>query len=200
LARRRILAVPAVAPCDISLVTGIRVQAMQLMPDVVVMDLLMPGVDGAAGARRIRQDLPRTEVVALTSVLESTSVLTAIEAGAIAYLIKDTRAADLLQTIKAAAAGQVQLSHKLAARLIDELPFTCEASLGPDDQRILQMIARGLTNQQMADACDVNEGTIRTEIDRVLAKIGALGRARAALYAVSAGLISVDQLGATNVA
>src|SRR5437660_9668234 len=95
--------------------------ARRLRPDVVLMDLLMPELDGIAATQLIRQELPDTEVVALTSVLEDASVVGAVRAGAIGYLLKDTRAQELRQAIKAAAAGQVQLSPRAAARLMREV-------------------------------------------------------------------------------
>ena len=93
-------------------------QARQMRPDVVIMDLLMPVMDGIAATRVIRRELPETEVLALTSVLESASVVEAIRAGAIGYLLKDTQAFELRKAIKAAAAGQVQLSPQASAYLL----------------------------------------------------------------------------------
>src|SRR5919197_6463436 len=95
--------------------------AHRLRPDVVLMDLLMPELDGIAATQIIRKELPDTEVVALTSVLEDDKVVGAVRAGAIGYLLKDTRPAELRQDIKAAAAGQVQLAPKAAARLLREV-------------------------------------------------------------------------------
>ena len=96
-------------------------RARELKPNVVVMDLLMPGMDGIAATAAIRRELPETEVLALTSVLEDASVVGAVRAGAIGYLLKDTQAEALCQAIKAAAAGQVQLTPKAAARLMQAI-------------------------------------------------------------------------------
>src|SRR6266446_1633144 len=119
--------------------------ARQLQPDIVLMDLLMPVMDGIAATALIRRELPDTEVVALTSVLEDASVVGAVRAGAIGYLLKDTRAAELRRAIKAAAAGQVQLSPSAAARLMREVkaPERPEA-LSERELEVLQLLARGL--------------------------------------------------------
>ena len=95
--------------------------AQQLLPDVVVMDLLMPGLDGITAIKTIRSSLPDTEVIALTSVLESEAVLNAVKAGAIGYLLKDTQALELRKAIKAAAAGQVQLSPQASTYLLHSI-------------------------------------------------------------------------------
>ncbi len=106
--------------------------ARQLRPDVVLMDLLMPVMDGIAATSAIRSELPETEIIALTSVLESEAVVGAVKAGAIGYLLKDTQALELRRAIKAAAAGQVQLSPQASAYLMREVraPETTEALTG----------------------------------------------------------------------
>src|SRR6202158_685471 len=121
--------------------------AKELTPDVVLMDLLMPVMDGITATRAIRRELPETEVLALTSVLESASVVDAIRAGAIGYLLKDTQAAALRKAIKAAAAGQVQLSPQASAHLLGairtpELP----EPLTPREMDVLRLLAQGQSN------------------------------------------------------
>jgi NarL family two-component system response regulator LiaR len=105
-------------------------KARELTPDVVLMDLLMPGMDGITATAMIRRELPDTEILALTSVLEDASVVGAVRAGAIGYLLKDTKAEALCQAIKAAAAGQVQLTPKAAARLMQAISAP-DAGSGP---------------------------------------------------------------------
>src|SRR5205823_1022485 len=119
-------------------------QARQLRPDVVVMDLLLPVLDGMAATRAIRSELPQTEVLALTSVLESASVVEAIEAGAIGYLLKDTQADQLRTAIKAAAAGQLHLSAQASAYLLGavRLPERPEP-LTPRELEVLRLLAQG---------------------------------------------------------
>jgi DNA-binding NarL/FixJ family response regulator len=161
------------------------------------MDLLMPGVDGIAATRMIRGQLPDTEVVALTSVLEDASVVGAVRAGAIGYLLKDTRADDLCRAIKAAAAGQVQLSPKAAVRLLHEVraPETTPESLSPRETEVLRLLAGGRSNKEMARTLAIGEKTVKTHVSRILSKLGAQSRTQAALYAGRIGLVSLDQLG-----
>jgi len=135
--------------------------------------------------------------VALTRVLEDAQIVAAIRAGAIGYLLKDTRADDLQQAIKAAAAGQVQLSPKVAARLFKEIraPDTLREALSPRECEVLRLLAGGLTNKEMAQRLEVGEKTIKTHVSRILGKLGVQSRTQAALYASRIGLLPVDELG-----
>jgi DNA-binding NarL/FixJ family response regulator len=165
--------------------------AQELKPDVVLMDLLMPGMDGITATAEIRRSLPETEVLALTSVLEDASVVGAIRAGAIGYLLKDTQADALCQAIKAAAAGQVQLTPKAAARLMQAIsaPQSPEA-LTERETEVLQLLAQGQSNKQIARNLSVSEQTVKTHVSRVLAKLGVQSRTQATLYAIRAGLVT----------
>jgi DNA-binding NarL/FixJ family response regulator len=122
-------------------------------PDVVLMDLLMPKMDGIEATRAIRAELPDTEVIALTSVLEDHSVVGAVKAGAIGYLLKDTDSDELCRAIKAAAAGQVQLSPEAAARLMREVraPDSPEP-LTQRENAVLRLLAEGKANKEIAPA------------------------------------------------
>jgi DNA-binding NarL/FixJ family response regulator len=165
--------------------------ARELMPDVVVMDLLMPGMDGIAATAAIRRELPETEVLALTSVLEDASVVGAVRAGAIGYLLKDTQAEALCQAIKAAAAGQVQLTPKAAARLMQAVsgPESSEA-LTKRETDVLELLAQGYSNKQIARSLSTTEKTIKTHVSRILSKLGVQSRTQATLYAIRTGLVS----------
>ena len=169
--------------------------ARSLAPDVVLMDLLMPRVDGMTATRTIRQELPDIEVVALTSVLEDNSVLEAVRAGAIGYLLKTTRLDELKRAIHAAANGQVQLSPQAAAMLVREVR-TPDPTEGLTDREgeILEQVARGRTNKEIARELVIAEKTVKTHVSSILAKLGLHSRTQAALYAIRTGLVTTDQL------
>src|SRR5438128_4368168 len=173
--------------------------ARRLRPDVVLMDLLMPEMDGIAATELIRRELPDTEVVALTSVLEDASVVGAVRAGAIGYLLKDTRAPELRRAVKAAAAGQVQLSPSAAARLMREVtaPERLDA-LTEREVKVLQLLARGSANKQIARDLGIAEKTVKTHVSSILGKLGVQSRTQAALYAGRVGLVPLDELGAAD--
>ncbi|MEP7187951.1 MAG: response regulator transcription factor [Roseiflexaceae bacterium] len=170
-------------------------RAHELHPDVVLIDLLMPVMDGIAAIGAIKRELPDIEVIALTSVLDDSSVIGAVRAGAIGYLLKDTEADDLCRAIKAAAAGQVQLSPKAAARLMREVraPDSPEA-LTEREVDVLRLLAQGQANKQIAGNLHIGEKTVKTHVSNILAKLGVPSRTQAALYAVRIGLVSADQL------
>jgi two-component system, NarL family, response regulator LiaR len=170
-------------------------RAHELHPDVVLIDLLMPVMDGIAAIGAIRRELPDIEVIALTSVLDDSSVIGAVRAGAIGYLLKDTEADDLCRAIKAAAAGQVQLSPKAAARLMREVraPDSPEA-LTEREIDVLRLLAQGQANKQIANNLRIGEKTVKTHVSNILAKLSVPSRTQAALYAVRIGLVSADQL------
>jgi len=167
--------------------------AHELKPDVVLMDLLMPVMDGLAATTAIRQQLPDTEVIALTSVLEDVSVVGAVKAGAIGYLLKDTQADDLRRAIKAAAAGQVQLSPEAAARLVREVraPESPEA-LTERETDVLKLLAKGKANKEIAAELTIGEKTVKTHVSNILMKLGVQSRTQAALYAAQSGLAQIE--------
>ena len=168
--------------------------AHQLKPDVVLMDLLMPEIDGVAATEAIRRELPDTEVIALTSVLEDKAIFDAIRVGAIGYLLKDTEGGKLCEAIKAAAAGQVQLSPQVAARLIREVraPESTE-TLTERETEVLRALARGLSNKEIAGALFITEKTVKTHVSNILSKLNLPSRTRAALYALKIGLVSLEE-------
>ncbi len=165
--------------------------AQELKPDVVLMDLVMPVMDGIAATAAIRRALPETEVLALTSVLEDASVVGAVRAGAIGYLLKDTQAKALCQAIKAAAAGQVQLTPKAAARLMQAVsaPGSPEA-LTERETEVLRLLAQGQSNKQIAHNLHNTEQTIKAHVSKIFSKLGVQSRTQATLYAIRIGLVS----------
>jgi NarL family two-component system response regulator LiaR len=170
--------------------------ARELLPDVVLMDLVMPVMDGISATGAIRSELPDVEVIALTSVLEDASVTGAVKAGAIGYLMKDTEAEELGRAIKAAAEGRVYLAPEAAARLMREVrtPESPE-TLTERETEVLQLLARGKANKQIATSLYVTEKTVKAHVSSILAKLGVQSRTQAALYAVRAGLVSMRELG-----
>jgi two-component system, NarL family, response regulator LiaR len=168
--------------------------SQQLRPDVVLMDLLMPVMDGIAAISVIRSGLPETEVIALTSVLESAAVVGAVRAGAIGYLLKDTQAPELRRAIKAAAAGQVQLSPQALAYLVREVR-TPEKAVGLTEREteVLRLLVQGRSNKEIAQALQIVEDTVKTHVKHILAKLGVQSRTQAVLYAIRLGLVSTEQ-------
>src|SRR5947199_7082925 len=145
--------------------------AREFQPDVVLMDLLMPRVDGIAATQEIRRTLPDTEVIAITSVLEDASVVGAVRAGAIGYLLKDTDADALCRAIKAAAAGQVQLTPQAAARLMQVVsaPDSPE-ELTERETEVLRLLAQGRANKQIAYTLHIAEKTVKVHVSNILGK------------------------------
>lgn len=172
--------------------------ARELHPDVVLMDLLMPVMDGRIATQAIRQELPDVEVVALTSVLDDASVGGAIRAGAIGYLLKTTDAEELRRAIHAAAAGQVHLSPEAAARLVKEvqIPGSPE-TLTERETAVLRLLAHGSANKQIAHELNIGEQTVKTHVSNILSKLQLQSRTQAALYAVDRGLVSAAEVGRT---
>ncbi len=167
--------------------------ARQLRPDVVLMDLLMPVMDGITATAAIRSELPDTEVLALTSVLEDASVVGAVRAGAIGYMLKDTQADALCLAIKAAAAGQVQLTPRAAARLMQAVsaPESPE-ELTERETEVLRLLAQGQSNKQIARNLQIGEKTVKTHVSNILSKLGVQSRTQATLYAIRIGLVSAS--------
>jgi len=171
-------------------------RASELKPDVVVMDLLMPGMDGIAATAAIRRALPETEVLALTSVLEDASVVGAVRAGAIGYLLKDTQAEALCQAIKAAVEGQVQLTPQAAARLMQVVSAPeSPQPLTERETEVLRLLAQGQANKQIARSLSIAEKTVKVHVSNILGKLGVQSRTQATLYAIRTGLVSANASG-----
>ena len=170
-------------------------QARLLRPDVVLMDLIMPVVDGITAIKNIRSELPAIEVIALTSFLEDPLVVNAIKVGAIGYLLKDVLANDLCQAIKAAAAGQVQLSSQVAARLVHEIrvPDDNPETLTDRETEVLRLLAMGKSNREISADMYLGETTVKTHVSNILMKLGVSSRTQAALFAIGIGLVTVEK-------
>lgn len=172
--------------------------ARRTHPDVVLMDLLMPGMDGITATEIIHHEVPGTQVIALTSVLEDSddsSVVGAVRAGAVGYLLKTTDADELRRAVHAAAAGQVQLSPAAAKRLVREVTAPSgEAPLTPRERQVLVLLARGKANKEIARDLRIGQQTVKTYVSNILSKLGVHSRTQAALHAAQAGLIGHGEL------
>jgi DNA-binding NarL/FixJ family response regulator len=174
--------------------------AADLRPDIVVMDLLMPVVDGIAATAAIKAAQPEVEIVAVTSFIEEARVVAAIEAGASGFLLKDADADDLADAIRAAAAGEVHLDPAVAGIVARRMrarggstgagttPADALASLTPREREVLAGVARGLSNRSIAEELGITERTARTHVSNILAKLDLASRTQAALLAVQHGL------------
>ena len=179
------------------------VQALQaaaaLEPDVVLMDLVMPELDGVAAIERLRETAPATRVLVLTSFLDEDKVLPAICAGAAGYLLKDVEPAELVRAIRTVDGGESQLHPTVAARVLRELVGEWERTPGGDrlqrhgsltarELEVLALLARGRANKAIAFDLGVAEKTVKTHVGNILSKLGLSDRTQAALYAVREGL------------
>ncbi|QIN82081.1 response regulator [Rubrobacter tropicus] len=169
--------------------------ARETRPDVVLMDLLMPVMDGIEATRAIKSGMADVEVVALTSVLEDASVAGAVKAGAIGYLLKGTDAAELGRAIRAAAEGRVHLAPEAATRLMREVrsPESPEPLTGRETE-VLGLLARGRSNRQISSELFIEEKTVKGHVSSILRKLGVKSRTQAALHAVRTGVVGLDEL------
>jgi len=167
--------------------------AASLAPEVVLMDLLMPVMNGVEAIRAIKADRPEVEIVALTSVLEDRMVVDAVEAGAAGYLLKETGPDALFEAIRAASRGEVRLDPRAQKRLLREVRTpTMRESLTPRETDTLRLVAKGLANKEIAAELGVSEVTIKTHVSSVLSKLGLQSRTQAALFALKEGLTGLD--------
>ena len=173
--------------------------AAELLPDVVLMDLVMSGMGGVEATRKIKDLTPRTQIVVLTSYHQDEFIFPALQAGAISYVLKDVMMDDLVDAIRKAAQGEAVLHPRVAERVIHEIngayrsvfnPFT---ELTNREMEILRLIARGLSNCEIAEALVISENTVKGHVSNILSKLHLADRTQAAVYAWEQGLIHRDE-------
>ena len=167
--------------------------ALRLGPDVVLMDLVMPRLDGVAAMRILRERSPGARVIVLTSFVDDDRLLAALRSGAAGYLLKNAQPQELARAVRAAHAGEALLDPVVAARLVETLSARGDEQpldrLTPREREVLQLIGRGFPNKQIARELDLSEKTVKTHVGHVLAKLGVTDRTQAAVVAVRAGLV-----------
>jgi len=171
-------------------------KARSLQPDVILLDMVMPRKDGVQAIGEIKQENPQARILVLTSFSESEKALPAIKAGALGYLLKDSAPEDLLQAISNVYHGQISLHPAIARLLVQELSQPsdlppAEEPLTEREVEVLQLIAQGLSNQEIADILVVGERTVSTHVSNILDKLHLANRTQAALYALRKGLASL---------
>jgi two-component system, NarL family, response regulator LiaR len=171
-------------------------KARSLQPDVILLDMVMPRKDGVQAIGEIKQENPQARILVLTSFSESEKALPAIKAGALGYLLKDSAPEDLLQAISNVYHGQISLHPAIARLLVQELSQPsdlppAEEPLTEREVEVLQLIAQGLSNQEIADTLVVGERTVSTHVSNILDKLHLANRTQAALYALRKGLASL---------
>jgi DNA-binding NarL/FixJ family response regulator len=161
-----------------------------LRPDVVLMDLRMPGTDGVTATAKIVEHYPRVRVLVLTTYDTDADILRALEAGATGYLLKDTPITALVDAVRAAARGETVLAPPVAARLVTRMRAPATEQLTPREVQVLTLVARGLSNVEIGQALFIGEATVKTHLLRAFAKLGVNDRTAAVTTALSRGLIA----------
>jgi NarL family two-component system response regulator LiaR len=176
---------------------GLRL-ASELAPDVVLMDLVMPEMDGVETTRRLKQISPRTQVIVLTSFDDDQHILPAIRAGALSYILKDVGTAALAEAVRKAARGEVTMTPLVAARVMRELrqggqPATqVGADLSEREIEVLRLIAEGRSNTEIAERLVISEHTVKRHVSNILSKLHLADRTQAAVYAWREGMVETN--------
>ena len=169
--------------------------AREFIPDVVLMDLVMPGMDGVDATRKVKDVSPRTQIIILTSFHQDEYIFPALQAGAISFLLKDVKATELVEAIRRAARGEATLHPKIAARVIktfrsleaeEATPFMV---LTEREMEVLKLIAKGYSNDKIADQLVISVGTVKGHVSNILSKLHLVDRTQAAAYAWQAGIV-----------
>lgn len=176
-------------------------KAQQLKPDVILMDISMPGTDGIAATQKIRRDVPSAKIVMLTILEQDKKLFDAIKAGAHGYLLKNVSPKNLFEALRGVVDGEAALSGVTAAKILGE--FTAQARTGlktADEERlsarekeVLQLLTKGLTNKGIGDALNLAENTVKNHFKNILEKLHLANRVQAATYALEKGIVADDK-------
>jgi len=170
----------------------------ELNPDVILMDLVMPEMDGVQAIKQIVGEFPNTKILVMTSFATDDMVFPAIKSGALGYLLKDSTPEELIGAIRQVYQGEPSLHPKIARKVLNEIsnPTTNTPSEDPLTERelgVLKSIAKGMSNQEIGLALSISETTVRTHVSRILSKLHLASRTQAALYALKEGLANLDE-------
>lgn len=175
--------------------------AMEYLPDVMLMDLVMSGMGGVEATRKVKDITPRTQIVVLTSYHQDEFIFPALQAGAISYVLKDVMMDDLADAIRKASRGEAVLHPRVAERVIQEIngargaPFNPFTELTNREMEVLRLIARGMSNSDIAADLFISENTVKGHVSNILSKLQLADRTQAAVYAWEQGLVfRVDKL------
>ncbi len=175
-------------------------KATNFNPNVILMDLELPGIDGIEAIRRIKEHRQEIQILVLTSFATDDKVFPAIKAGALGYLLKDSSPEALVEAIREVHRGEPSLHPRVAKKLLHEISEASEKPPTEDplterEVEVLKLVARGLSNQQIAEDLIISEATVKTHVNRILSKLHLASRTQAALYALREGLASLDENG-----
>jgi NarL family two-component system response regulator LiaR len=169
--------------------------ALEFVPDVVLMDLVMSGMDGVEATRRVKDASPRTQIVVLTSYHQDEHIFPALQAGAISYLLKDVNMQELADAARRAARGEATLHPRVAARVIQEVHGSNNRGMNPYTEltlrelEVLKLIANGLNNSSIAEQLVISENTVKGHVSNILSKLQLADRTQAAVYAWQQGIV-----------
>lgn len=173
--------------------------ATEHAPDVVLMDLLMPGMDGVTATQQVKQVSPRTQIIVLTSYHQDEHIFPAIRAGALSYLLKDAAPKELVEAVRKAARGEAVLHPRVAARVVQELHGAQQDSVNPlttlsdREMEVLRLIADGLSNVEIAEALTISDKTVKSHVSNILGKLHLVDRTQAAVFAWRKGVVRRDE-------